>query len=381
MESTRPTEEEIESFCSEVLDKSTFTLTSKPERVMGGYYLRGVSKLEGDGAGDKLVERLTEKLESSSVKDDLQFFFIPDPSPLDDEAIESGDIEVPILAVTSKNPDEFYNLARPQTKLFTSSLGIISTFVFALGACGMNGDMMERVQQGLNSGNVDVSWFADAFFTTFVSILEIQLVHEMAHRLVAWKDKFELGFPNLIPSVTLGLTGSITPLKSPPKNWNSMFDFAVAGPLAGMAVSLFLLVNGLGITASMDMTAQSQLPALPVLLLHASALGGGLIEFFLGSGVLSSATPETVLPLHPFAIAGYVGLITNALALLPLGRKFHFSMLAVAVQSGRVCYSLCSPICRHGRGAHGTDDIWTARFLPRQDFLHSRYLRWWALWL
>lgn len=100
-----------------------------------------------------------------------------------------------------------------------------------------------------------------------------------------------------------------------------MFDFAVSGPLAGLAVSLFLLVNGLGITASMDLTASSQLPALPVLLLHASALGGGLVETFLGSGVLSTATPETVLPLHPFAIAGFVGLITNALALLPLGRK------------------------------------------------------------
>ena len=138
--------------------------------------------------------------------------------------------------------------------------------------------------------------------------------------LVAFK--FEVGFPNLIPSITLGLTGNITPLKYPPKNWNSMFDFAVAGPLAGIAASLFLLYNGLEITASMDIAEQSQLPVLPVLLLHASALGGGLVESFLGSGVLTTATPETsVLPLHPFAIAGYAGLISNALSLLPLGRK------------------------------------------------------------
>lgn len=99
-----------------------------------------------------------------------------------------------------------------------------------------------------------------------------------------------------------------------------MFDLALAGPIAGFAASLFLLVNGLGITSSMDMSSQSQLPALPGLLLHASALGGGLVEYFLGSGVISTAS-ETVLPLHPFAIAGYVGLLTNALALLPLGRK------------------------------------------------------------
>lgn len=101
-----------------------------------------------------------------------------------------------------------------------------------------------------------------------------------------------------------------------------MFDFAIAGPLAGMIVSIFLLYMGLSITASMDMAEQSQLPALPVLLLHASALGGGLIESFLGSGVLTTATPETsVLLLHPLAIGGYIGLISNALSLLPVGSK------------------------------------------------------------
>lgn len=325
MEKVRPTEEEIETFCSEVLDKSTYTLTSKPERVMGGYYLRGISRIEGDGAADKLVARLKEKLEQSSLKDDLQFFFIPDPTPLTDEEFESGERERPLLAVTSKDTNEFYSLARPQTKALVSSLGLISAFVFALGACGMNADMMDRVQQGLTSGSVDVSWFAGAFFTTFASMLGIQLVHEVAHRIVAWKDKFEIGFPNLIPSISLGLTGSITPFKSPPKNWNSMFDFAIAGPLAGIAASLFLLVNGLGITASMDIAAQSQLPAMPALLLHASALGGGLVETFLGGGVISNAAPETVMPLHPFAIAGFVGLLSNALALLPLGRKFRLS--------------------------------------------------------
>jgi hypothetical protein len=101
-----------------------------------------------------------------------------------------------------------------------------------------------------------------------------------------------------------------------------MFDFAITGPLAGMFVSIFLLCTGLSITTSMDMAEQSQLPALPVLLLRASALGGGLIESFLGSGVLTTATPVTsVLPLHPLAIGGYVGLISNALSLLPVGSK------------------------------------------------------------
>lgn len=187
MEATRPTPEEIELFSTQILDRDTFTLTSKPERVMGGYYLRGESKFENDG--DKLVEKLTEKLAKSSLKDDLQFFYIPDPSPLTDEEIEAGIRTIPLLAVTSKNSKQFYNVARPQIKALVSSLGIVSTFVFALGSCGMNGDMMELAQQGLDSGNVDVSWFADAFFTTFISMLGIQAAHELGHRIIAWRDK------------------------------------------------------------------------------------------------------------------------------------------------------------------------------------------------
>lgn len=113
-----------------------------------------------------------------------------------------------------------------------------------------------------------------------------------------------------------------------------MFDFAIAGPLAGMVASLFLLYTGLSITISVDMVGQSQLPALPILFLHTSALGGALIESFLGIGVLTSATPETsVLPLHPFAIAGYIGLISNALSLLPVGRKSKMTVMMCSISN------------------------------------------------
>ena len=98
-----------------------------------------------------------------------------------------------------------------------------------------------------------------------------------------------------------------------------MFDFAIAGPLAGLLVSLGLLVAGLEMTASMDMASANLLPAFPVSFLQCSSLGGGLIEFFLGQGALTTAGADAVIPLHPFAIAGFSGMIANSLALLPLG--------------------------------------------------------------
>jgi hypothetical protein len=125
----------------------------------------------------------------------------------------------------------------------------------------------------------------------------------------------------LIPSITTGLTGAITPLKSPPPNLRSLFDFGVAGPLAGLALSFFFLLNGLELTASGNVSGL--LPVIPVDILRTSSLGGGLVEFFLGGNILMPGQPPgAVVQLHPFAVAGFIGCITNSLALLPLGSKY-----------------------------------------------------------
>ena len=136
--------------------------------------------------------------------------------------------------------------------------------------------------------------------------------------------QFRAGFPTLVPSLQIGLETSITPLLTPPKNLKSLFDFAISGPLVGLTVSLILLYVGLEQQVFMDPAAQSQLPSLPVELLRSSSLAGGLIEYLLGAGILLAPDPLSMIPLHPFAIAGFVGIITNALALLPLGSKYLY---------------------------------------------------------
>jgi hypothetical protein len=89
-----------------------------------------------------------------------------------------------------------------------------------------------------------------------------------------------------------------------------------------LVASLVLLVHGLEITASLGPNDIANLPALPTSLLRSSALVGGLIELFLGNGVLHETSgTETILALHPLAIAGFVGTVSNALSLLPLGRE------------------------------------------------------------
>ena len=136
--------------------------------------------------------------------------------------------------------------------------------------------------------------------------------------------------PTFVPSLITGMTSTVTTFKSPPKNREAMFDFAVAGPLAGIAASILALYLGCEFTLFTTAEAYAQFPALPLEILRQSTLGGGIVEFILGAGALSvpggaegtSAIATINIPLHPVAIAGYMGLIVNSLALLPIGSKY-----------------------------------------------------------
>ena len=94
-----------------------------------------------------------------------------------------------------------------------------------------------------------------------------------------------------------------------------------------MLASLGALVIGSQLTLASD---PSLLPALPLDILRQSTLGGGIIDSILGGGALnvplgaeaSQAVAGMTVSLHPVAIAGYIGLILNGLALLPIGSKF-----------------------------------------------------------
>lgn len=156
--------------------------------------------------------------------------------------------------------------------------------------------------------------------------------------------QISIGLPTFVPSFQLGITGAITPIKSPPKNIRSLFDLSIAGPIFGIIASLGLLYIGLEMTAFSDAATMEQLPSVPASLLRSSTLGSGIIgeiycsgfqfltinqsrsnnrivaEYILGAGLLNTPDPTTAMvKLHPNAIAGFAGLMTNAVSLLPIG--------------------------------------------------------------
>lgn len=136
--------------------------------------------------------------------------------------------------------------------------------------------------------------------------------------------------PTFVPSLITGMTSTVTQFKDPPKNKEAMFDFSIAGPLTGIFASLVAMYFGLELTIFSTAETYAQFPALPLEILRQSTLGGALIEFILGRGSLAipggaegtSAIQSINITLHPVAIAGYIGLIVNALALLPVGSEY-----------------------------------------------------------
>lgn len=143
--------------------------------------------------------------------------------------------------------------------------------------------------------------------------------------------------PTLVPSIQFGLLGTITPFASPPPTTKSMFDVSLSGPLCGFLLSLLMFVYGLDITRTFVeegmMYQLNTLPVFPTYLLRASELCGSITEYFLGTGTITQQhqqvlqqyndntidTSLLLIPLHPLAIAGFCGIMSHTLALLPLG--------------------------------------------------------------
>ena len=83
-----------------------------------------------------------------------------------------------------------------------------------------------------------------------VSLLAILLAHEFGHYFVGRARGAAVSLPYFIPLPIsiLGTMGAFIQLKQLPKNKRALFDLAIAGPLAGLAVALPLLVLGLALS-------------------------------------------------------------------------------------------------------------------------------------
>jgi membrane-associated protease RseP (regulator of RpoE activity) len=114
-------------------------------------------------------------------------------------------------------------------------------------------------------------------------------------------------------------------MRSPVRDRDALFDIAVAGPLAGLAVALPAMWLGL------LWSRIAPLPEQGAMSFGDSLLMRGLVYVVLGR------VPEGMdVFVHPMALAGWVGFFVTALNLFPVGQ----------LDGGRIAYALAG---RHHR--------------------------------
>ena len=148
-----------------------------------------------------------------------------------------------------------------------------------------------------------------------LAIVGVLGVHEIGHYLAAAYYKIKTTLPYFIPfPFFLGTIGAFIQKRSPVPHRRALFDIAIAGPIAGLLITIPVLLWGFSLSEVVPLKEPN--------LLHFDSLDlrFSFLVALLGKLALGSQLqPEMGLDLHPLAVAGYVGILVIALKLMPIG--------------------------------------------------------------
>ena len=180
----------------------------------------------------------------------------------------------------------------------------------------------------------------EAFIFTS-ALLAILMSHELGHFLAARFHGIKATLPYFIPApIGIGTFGAFIQIQGRLKTSKELLDVGVAGPLAGMIVTLFLAVGGIYHSDFVPMNKP------------AFQFGEPLI-FQALAFLIKGTPPEGMdLALSPIGFAAWLGFLVTALNLMP----------ASQLDGGHVIYAL------FGKGH---------RYISRAVFL---FLVFWGIW-
>ena len=174
-----------------------------------------------------------------------------------------------------------------------------------------------------------------------LSLMGILLAHELGHYFIGRARGAPVTLPYFIPLPLspFGTMGAVIQMKAPPRNRRALLDIGIAGPLAGMAIAIPVLIYGLSLSkveiikpltnGTFQMEGNSllylflkwvmfgQVLPHPVSFQNLPPALYWLIYFFTGKPFPWGALDVMI---HPVAFAGWAGLFVTALNLLPVGQ-------------------------------------------------------------
>lgn len=159
-----------------------------------------------------------------------------------------------------------------------------------------------------------------------LAVMGILLAHEMGHYLQARRYKVPATLPFFIPMPIspFGTMGAVILQGGGTADRKSMFDIAITGPLAGLVVTIPVLI--LGIQSSVYQTAAP----------GGTSFGDPLLVKWIAKAILGAPMPGEQLINTPLLFAGWVGVFITSLNLIPVGQ----------LDGGHILY------CLIGRRAH-----------------------------
>ncbi|MGD1699752.1 site-2 protease family protein [Dapis sp. BLCC M229] len=150
-----------------------------------------------------------------------------------------------------------------------------------------------------------------------IALILILGCHEFGHYITAQLYKIRTTLPYFIPvPFFLGTFGAFIRMQSPVPNRKSLFDVSIAGPIAGLVVTIPLLIWGLSNSSVVPLSEDSGILSIDSLNPTFSFLLAVLSKLALGTEL----TYNKGIDLHPVAVAGYIGLVVTAYNLIPIGQ-------------------------------------------------------------
>ena len=184
-----------------------------------------------------------------------------------------------------------------------------------------------------------------------LSLLAILTAHEFGHYFAARYHKTRVTLPFFIPFPLgpFGTMGAFIRLLEPPRNKKVLLDIGLAGPIAGLVVTIPVLIIGLKLStvdllpavlpANFGFEGNSILYLVLKYLIHGEwlpqpATYQGLSPFIYWVRYFFTGSPLPLggmdVSIHPVAWAGWAGLLVTSLNLLPAGQ----------LDGGHLIYSL-----------------------------------------
>ncbi|ASA77343.1 site-2 protease family protein [Thermococcus sp. 5-4] len=143
-----------------------------------------------------------------------------------------------------------------------------------------------------------------------ISVMAILGTHELGHKIAAAYHGVRATMPYFIPFPSmLGTLGAVIRVKSPLPTRNAAIDLGVSGPIAGFLVAIPVSIIGLKLSVPIP---QHLVPPT-----EGGIVFGENLFFMLIEKYVVTFPENSVVFLHPVAIAGWVGILVTFLNLIP----------------------------------------------------------------